>query len=133
MSTEGDPTASEPSAGADDPLVAPRGDTGASPAPGSEMEPSLSEPAPVAETPPGDTAQPHRHAQSPNMLPARERRRSLLERLVVRLIATCGIVAIGVAIAAIMVSSKSQGWVVGLVVSVVSVVLAGLLWSSRSL
>ncbi|HEX3978449.1 MAG TPA: hypothetical protein VHW96_19425 [Solirubrobacteraceae bacterium] len=70
---------------------------------------------------------------SHNMLPPRERRRSGFERLVVRLIATCGIVGIGVAIAAIMVSSKSQGWVVGLVVSIVSVVLAAVLWSSRQL
>jgi hypothetical protein len=67
------------------------------------------------------------------MLPGRERRRSRLERLVVRLIATCGIVGIGVAIAAIMVSSHSQGWIVGLVVSIVSVILAALLWSSRML
>ena len=74
-----------------------------------------------------------RHAQSPNMLPAREKRRSVFERLIVRLIATAGVVAIGVAIAAIMVSSKSQGWVVGLVVSIVTVVLSGLLWSSRQL
>jgi hypothetical protein len=70
---------------------------------------------------------------SRNMLPARERRRSVLERMLVRLIATCGIVGIGVAIAAIMVSSKSQGWVVGLVVSIVSVILAALLWSSDRL
>ena len=68
-----------------------------------------------------------------NMLPGRERRRSRVERLLVRLIATCGIVGIGVAIAAIMVSNKSQGWVVGLVVSIVSVVLAAVLWSSRQL
>jgi hypothetical protein len=70
---------------------------------------------------------------SHNMLPPRERRRSGLERFVVRIIATCGIVAIGVAIAAIMVSKNSQGWVVGLVVSIVSVVLAAVLWSSRQL
>jgi hypothetical protein len=67
------------------------------------------------------------------MLPGRARRRTGIERLLVRIIATCGIVGIGVAIAAIMVSSKSQGWVVGLVVSIVSVVLAGVLWSSRQL
>jgi hypothetical protein len=63
----------------------------------------------------------------------RERRRSRFERVIVRLVATCGVVGIGVAIAAIMVSSKSQGWVVGLVVSIVSVILSGLLWSSRQL
>ena len=66
------------------------------------------------------------------MLPQRERR-SLPERLLVRLIATCGIVGIGVVIAAIMVSSNDQGWIVGLVTSIVSVVLAAVLWSSRVL
>jgi hypothetical protein len=70
---------------------------------------------------------------SHNMLPPRERRRTAPERFLVRFIATCGIVGIGVAIAAIMVSSRSQGWLVGLVVSGVSVILAGLLWSSRQL
>ena len=67
------------------------------------------------------------------MLPGRDRRRTGIERLFVRLIATGGIVGIGVAIAAIMVSSKSQGWIVGLVVSIGTVVLAGVLWSSRQL
>ncbi len=71
--------------------------------------------------------------RSQNMLPQRERRRTGAERLLVRLVATCGIVGIGVAIAAIMVSSNSKGWLVGLVVSIVSVVLAAILWSSRQL
>lgn len=84
-----------------------------------------------AETSPGYEIPPH--TPSRNMLPGRERRRSKLERLVVRLIATCGIVGIGVAIGAIMVSSHSQGWIVGLVVSIVTVILAALLWSSRML
>jgi hypothetical protein len=66
------------------------------------------------------------------MLPQRGRR-SLPERALVRLIATCGIVGIGVVIAAIMVSSNDQGWIVGLVTSIVSVVLAAVLWSSRVL
>jgi hypothetical protein len=69
---------------------------------------------------------------SPNMLPTR-RGRGLLERTFVRVVATGGIVGIGVAIAAIMSSSNSQGWIVGLVVSLVSVVLAAVLWSSRIL
>jgi hypothetical protein len=72
-------------------------------------------------------------ADSKNMLPPRERRRNPLERGLMRLIATCGIVGIGVAIAAIMTSSHSQGWIIGLVVSIVSVVLAAVLWSSRQL
>jgi hypothetical protein len=50
-----------------------------------------------------------------------------------RLVATCGIVAIGTAIAAIMGSQDVDGWIIGLVVSVDSVVLAALLWSSREL
>ncbi len=66
------------------------------------------------------------------MLPQRDRR-PWPERMLVRLVATAGVVGIGVAIAAIMTSSHSQGWMVGLVVSIVSVVLAGILWSSRVL
>ena len=50
-----------------------------------------------------------------------------------RVVATAGIIGIGVAIAAIMSSQDSKGWVIGLVVSIVSVVLAAVLWSSRRL
>jgi hypothetical protein len=103
------------------------------------------------ESPPGGESEPPRHRsdaslraearatrrgagdESPNMLPAREVRRSVFERLLVRVIATAGIVGIGVVIAAIMASSKSQGWIIGLVVSIVSVVLSAVLWSSREL
>ena len=67
------------------------------------------------------------------MLPPRERRRNPFERVFVRLIATAGIVGVGVVIAAIMASSNTQGWIIGLVVSIVSVVLAAVLWSSRQL
>ncbi len=104
------------------------------PAETGPAEPGPAEPGPAEPTPETAVAAdgPGR-LDSHNMLPPRERRRSGFERLIVRLIATCGIVGIGVAIAAIMVSSKSQGWVVGLVVSIVSVVLAAILWSSRQL
>jgi hypothetical protein len=67
------------------------------------------------------------------MLPARERRRFLGERLLTRVIATCGIVGIGVLLGAILASSKVQGWIIGLVVAIVSVVLSAVLWSSRQL
>jgi hypothetical protein len=70
--------------------------------------------------------------ESPNMLPARGARRSV-ERLLVRVIATAGVVGIGVVIAAIMASNKTQGWIIGLAVSIVSVVLSAVLWSSRQL
>jgi hypothetical protein len=66
------------------------------------------------------------------MIPSRgERPRP--ERVLMRIIATIGIVAIGVAIAAIMRSQGSQGWLIGLVVGIESVVLAAILWSSRRL
>jgi hypothetical protein len=68
-----------------------------------------------------------------NMLPGRDRRRFGLERLLVRLVATTGIVGVGVALGAILVSQKVQGWIVGLVVAVVTVVLSAILWSSRQL
>jgi protein-S-isoprenylcysteine O-methyltransferase Ste14 len=67
------------------------------------------------------------------MLPGRERRRTALERFVVRLVATGGVIGIGVALGAILHSSNEQGWIIGLVVSVVSVILSGILWSSRQL
>jgi hypothetical protein len=70
---------------------------------------------------------------APNMLPGRERRRFGAERLLMRLIATFGIIAIGVAIAAIMQSSNSKGWLIGLVVACVSVILSAVLWSSRQI
>jgi hypothetical protein len=55
------------------------------------------------------------------------------ERPLMRLIATVGVIAIGVVLAAIMTSQHSRGWLIGVVVSTVSVVLAGMLWSSRRL
>jgi peptidoglycan/LPS O-acetylase OafA/YrhL len=64
------------------------------------------------------------------MLPARSRR-SAAESFLMRVIATAGIVGICVAVAAIMGSSNAQYWIVGLVVSLISVILAAILWSSR--
>lgn len=66
------------------------------------------------------------------MIPVRSTR-TAVESLFVRLIATGGIVGIGVVIAAIMTTQHSHGWLIGLVVSVVSVALAAILWSSRRL
>jgi hypothetical protein len=70
--------------------------------------------------------------QPRTMLPARSKR-SAIEAGFMRFVATAGIVGICVAIAAIMGSSDVQGWIIGLVVSLISVVLAGVLWSSRRL
>jgi hypothetical protein len=66
-----------------------------------------------------------------NMLPARGQRRFGLERILVRIIATIGVITVGVVIAAIMTSSHSQGWIIGLVVATVSVALSAVLWSSK--
>jgi hypothetical protein len=66
------------------------------------------------------------------MIPSR-RKRLPLEAPLMRLVATAGIVGIGVVIAAIMTSQDSSGWLIGLVVSVVSVALAAILWSSQRL
>jgi hypothetical protein len=91
-----------------------------------------------AEEPPAPAATPAESeapaaAQRRNMLPGRERRRFGLERLLVRLVATTGIVGIGVALGAILESSNVQGWIIGLVVAGVSVILSAILWSSRQL
>jgi len=66
------------------------------------------------------------------MIPSR-RKRLPLEAPLMRTVATAGIVAIAVAVAAIMGSQDSQAWLIGLVVSIVSLILAALLWSSRRL
>jgi hypothetical protein len=67
------------------------------------------------------------------MLPARERRRSVVERGFVRIIATGGIIGIATVLGAVLVSQDVAGWIVGLVVGLASVILAALLWSSRQL
>ena len=72
--------------------------------------------------PPGDSG----------FLPASPPRASI-ESAVVRLVATAGVVGIGTALGAILSSSGVAGWIIGLAVSVVSVVLAALLWRSRRL
>lgn len=66
------------------------------------------------------------------MIP-RRRKRLPLEAPLMRVVATAGVIGIGVVIAAIMASQDSQGWMIGLVVSIVSVALAAVLWSSRRL
>jgi hypothetical protein len=63
----------------------------------------------------------------------RSRPRPYFESAFVRVIATCGIVGICVAVAAIMGTQDVAAWIIGLVISVASVVLAAVLWSSRTL
>jgi hypothetical protein len=65
-------------------------------------------------------------------LPSRPAR-PVLESLVVRIVATAGVVGIGTAVGAVLVSQDAAGWVVGLIVSILSVVLSAVLWRSREL
>ena len=67
------------------------------------------------------------------MVPARRSRRSKVERGFMRMVATGGVVAIGVALGAILTHNDVAGWIIGLVISVVSLLLAAILWSSRQL
>jgi hypothetical protein len=68
----------------------------------------------------------------PSMLPERQRRPPL-ESAFVRVVSTGGVVGIGVVLGAILVSQDVAGWITGLVVSLVSVLLSAILWSSRRL
>jgi hypothetical protein len=52
-----------------------------------------------------------------------------LESAFTKLVITLGIIGIGTAIAAILGTQDVDAWIVGLVTSIVSVVLAALLWS----
>jgi hypothetical protein len=79
-----------------------------------------------------DEARAPRAERSGVMIPNR-RKRLPLEAPLMRVVASAGIVGIAVAVAAIMGSQGSQPWLVGLVVSVVSLLLAAVLWSSRRL
>jgi hypothetical protein len=65
-------------------------------------------------------------------LPSRPDRRGA-ESLLVRVVATAGVIGIGTALGAILVANDVAGWIVGLATSCVSVVLAALLWRSRQL
>jgi hypothetical protein len=95
----------------------------------SETDPPV-EPAASSEQPPPE---PEHHRDEPGpFLPNRPRRLGV-ESLAVRLIATTGIAAIGTAVAAILGTQDVEAWVIGLVVSLVSVLLAAVLWSSRTL
>jgi len=122
---------------APEPADEPRGDDGApeSDEPGSGTHAAAAPLVSPADPPPATQTggRTGRYHLAPNMLPGRERRRSSFERVVVRVIATAGVVGIGVAIAAILASSNTQGWIIGLVVGLVSVVLSAVLWSSRQL
>ena len=88
---------------------------------------------PAAEAPREGQARPEAgKAAGGNMIPARSKRLGA-ESFLMRIIATAGIIGIGVALGAILVGQDVEGWIVGLVISIVSVVLAAVLWSSNRL
>jgi len=66
------------------------------------------------------------------MLPRRGAR-TPIESVFVRVVATAGVIGIGVVLGAILSSQDVEGWIVGLVVALVSVLLSAILWSSRRL
>jgi hypothetical protein len=68
----------------------------------------------------------------PGFLPSQPGRRQS-ESLLVRVVATAGIVGIGTALGAILGASDVEGWITGLVVALISVLLAAVLWRSRTL
>ncbi len=72
-------------------------------------------------------------SERPGVMIPNRRKRLPLEAPLMRAVASAGIVGIAVAIAAIMGSQGSQAWLIGLVVSIASIVLAAVLWSSRRL
>ena len=65
-------------------------------------------------------------------LPSRPAR-AAAESMMVRVGATAGVVGSGTALGAILVANNVAGWIDGLVVSAVTVLLAAVLWRSRQL
>jgi hypothetical protein len=92
--------------------------------------PAAAEPSQQDPELPGE---PSRGEPPKGMVPARERRRTKVERGFMRLVATGGIVGIAVLLGAVLVGQDVDGWIVGLVIGLTSVILAALLWSSRQL
>ncbi|MEO8969203.1 MAG: hypothetical protein ABI355_16320 [Solirubrobacteraceae bacterium] len=130
-----EPPLNEEPAGHSIPAVhEPGAESGSSALP-AEREPAGEVTSP-AETPvqqPAASTAPAEPETAPNMLPGRPSRGSGLERFVVRLVATGGVIGIGVGIAAILAANHVQGWIIGLAVSAVSVLLSAILWSSRQM
>jgi hypothetical protein len=67
------------------------------------------------------------------MIPGRRRRGSSFERVSMRILATGGIIGLDVALGAILGANNVRGWIDGLAIGLVSVLLAAILWSSRQL
>jgi hypothetical protein len=92
-----------------------------------------SEPVTAAREARREEREARRHEPPEGMVPTRARRRTKVERGLMRLIATGGIIGIAVILGAVLVGQDVAGWIVGLAVGLTSVILAALLWSSRQL
>lgn len=68
-----------------------------------------------------------------NMIPGRPQRKTKVERVSMRLLATSGIIGVATALGAVLGANNVAGWIVGLVIGLLSVVLAAVLWSSKQL
>ena len=68
----------------------------------------------------------------PGFLPSQPKRAGA-ESVVVRVVATAGVVGIATAVGAILGANNVDPWVLALVVSILSVILAAILWRSRRL
>ena len=62
---------------------------------------------------------------------AARRRRLALEPTLTRLLVICGVVGIGVALGAILRANETQGWEIGLIVALVTLVLSRILFRRR--
>jgi hypothetical protein len=85
------------------------------------------------DSPPALPTEGDAHERPQGMLPGRERRRTVVERGFVRIVATGGVIGIATILGAVLVNQDVAGWIVGLAVGLTSVILAALLWSSRQL
>jgi hypothetical protein len=101
--------------------------------PDDPSRPSSSSVGEVAPDPPDPPHAGDLDAPAVPFIGRRGRRRRGIESIFIRFVATGGVIGIGVATAAIMGTQDIAAWVIGLVVSVLSVVLAAILWSSRTL
>jgi hypothetical protein len=104
--------------------------------PGEPQDPPQSAPTSVGEAGPDAPDPPQAgdlDAPAVPFIGRRGHRRRGVESIFIRFVATGGVVGIGVAAAAIMGTQDVAAWIIGLVVSVLSVALAAILWSSRTL
>ena len=101
--------------------------------PDDPSRPSSSSVGEVAPDPPDPPHAGDLDAPAVPFIGRRGHRRRGIESIFIRFVATGGVIGIGVAAAAIMGTQDISAWVIGLVVSVLSVVLAAILWSSRTL